>query len=485
MKRAIIISLLLLFYSHMTSAESAEKTLKKFGVALTNSLISQKSKYSEDSCYFGMNWIELKEGVTVLELSDYLSNSGIVLGDVIYENNQKPYLYIDDALNKLSSLKYPSKAEFNVYNPVDGFRTIVIECAFSRGELWKDIEPFRKYLSIARGENIITEANFLIEKYGASAYYYHVLANAHKKFAKASKSDKGKKLSASEQYLIAEAGVNNWKQRLLAHRFTNDSSKYRIISAAKKAASSLQKLNQYSLSRGLSTTIDKISKLEVKTTQSPAPGDTKEPPQKEVTNFTQSGTCFFISQDKALTNYHVVEDAAEIKIIDSLDKDIAASILKKDKANDLALLKFDSKPPAIINFSQLGSLKQGMKLLALGFPLTSILGKEVKITDGIVSSLSGISDESHLFQMTNPLQPGNSGGPVITESGELVGVSVSTADAKQFFDLTGHIPQNINWAIKSDYASVFSGVYPMKTKNLNRDAAIKNAIAATCKVATK
>lgn len=489
MKLPIIIVIAITIQSNIALAKSVEERLKEHGSSLTNSLIDAKSKYSEDTCYFGLIVEELKEGVTLLSTNKHILNTGIVPGDVFFNDNKQPYKYTDELTNKLSLQKYPGKLELNIYNPVDGFRTITTECPFSRGEMWKDFEPLRKYLSIARGEHIITEINFLREKYGDAPWLNKALAAAHLKFAKASKSEGGKKQTASELHSVFKAASRMHKIILNAFRFSSDSKKYRAISSAREAASAFKESNHYDLSRSLRNTIEKTSSYNPIVVNNnlpinPAEKDTQSK-QKEKTNFTQSGTCFFISKDKALTNFHVVEKAAEIEIIDSLDRKITATISKKDSSNDLAVLKFDITPPSIIKFSQLGSLKQGAKILALGFPLTSILGKEIKITDGIVSSLTGISDESHLFQMTNPLQPGNSGGPVITETGKLIGVSVSTADAKQFFDLTGHIPQNINWAIKSDYASVFSGVYPENTASLDRETAIENAIAATCKVRIK
>lgn len=490
MKISIIILLLtLVIQSNIALAESMDKKLKRYGSSLTNSLISQKSKYSEDACILGIHTIQLKEGLTLLSANKHILNTGIVPGDVFFNDKQQPYKYLEDFANKITSEKYPSKLELNVFNPIDGLRTITTECPFSYGEYWKDYEPLRKQLSNARGEHIITEINFLREKYGDSTYFNNIIRPAYHKFSKASKSAGGKKRTASELHSVFEATLKMHQISLHALRFSSDSEKYRAISAAKKAASYFKENNYYVLSRSLYNSIEKTSNhnLEI-ASNNPAinpKAPNKQSAEKEKTNFSQSGTCFFISKDKALTNFHVVEKAAEIEIIDSLDRKITASISKKDSSNDLAVLKFDIDPPSIIKFSQLGSLKQGAKILALGFPLTSILGKEIKITDGIVSSLTGISDESHLFQMTNPLQPGNSGGPVITETGELIGVSVSTADAKQFFDLTGHIPQNINWAIKSDYASVFSGVYPKSATSLDRESAIENAIAATCKVRIK
>lgn len=166
-----------------------------------------------------------------------------------------------------------------------------------------------------------------------------------------------------------------------------------------------------------------------------------------------SGSGFIVSNDGyVVTNHHVVDGADEIKVkIKGQAKLINAKVVRLDKRNDLAILKIDGAGFKPMSIQPSSSIKRGEKVYAMGFPQIDIQGVEPKLTDGIVSSLSGIRDEPTSFQITNPIQPGNSGGPLFTEDGRVIGVIVATLDALSVVKATGTIPQNVNYAIKSNY----------------------------------
>jgi serine protease Do len=112
----------------------------------------------------------------------------------------------------------------------------------------------------------------------------------------------------------------------------------------------------------------------------------------------------------------------------------------KDKNNDLAILEINNfstlefelnKIPFSIGDMQ--SAKVGQEVFTLGFPLGSILGSTAKLSTGKINSLYGIDDNPSLLQIGNPLQPGNSGGPLFNMQGELVGVVVSGLNAKYYY----------------------------------------------------
>ena len=96
-------------------------------------------------------------------------------------------------------------------------------------------------------------------------------------------------------------------------------------------------------------------------------------------------------------------------------------------------------------------VKQGQRVFTLGYPVPGVLGEEVKYTEGVISSLSGLQGEDSLMRITVPVQPGNSGGPLVNEAGEVVGIITSSAAISAFFRLTGTLPQNVNWAVKGNY----------------------------------
>ena len=105
-------------------------------------------------------------------------------------------------------------------------------------------------------------------------------------------------------------------------------------------------------------------------------------------------------------------------------------------------------------FEKPGAVEIGDDVFTLGFPISDLLGKEVKYTDGSISSLSGLKGDATFFQISVPIQPGNSGGPLVNEKGNVVGIVTATAAVEAFYQATGSMPQNVNWAVKGAYASL-------------------------------
>lgn len=173
-----------------------------------------------------------------------------------------------------------------------------------------------------------------------------------------------------------------------------------------------------------------------------------------------SATGFAVSTNGYfLTNYHVVEDIIDkpgqvrIKMDESGDE-IKTRIVKTDRRTDLALLKAEGTFEPV-RFSPDDSVKLGESVVALGFPQVEIQGKSIKATMCSVSSENGIRDEVQRFQMSAPIQPGNSGGPVVNAIGEVVGVTVSRLNEERVKKRSGQTPQNVNYAIKAAYATAF------------------------------
>ncbi|MBN1806667.1 MAG: trypsin-like peptidase domain-containing protein [Sedimentisphaerales bacterium] len=165
-----------------------------------------------------------------------------------------------------------------------------------------------------------------------------------------------------------------------------------------------------------------------------------------------SGTCFAISEDGLIvTAYHVVKNVKTIKVYLTKDSFISAKLVRGDPSNDLALLKIESATPSFLKIAPMRSIKTGDKVFTIGFPVISFLGQEPKYTEGVVSSLSGIGEASSFVQITVSVQPGNSGGPLVNEDGEVVGIITSTAAILPFIKESGTLPQNVNWAVKADY----------------------------------
>ena len=171
-----------------------------------------------------------------------------------------------------------------------------------------------------------------------------------------------------------------------------------------------------------------------------------------------TGTGFLISTKGYIaTNQHVIEGKSKITILGGgLEKEVSAEVLVSDSTNDIAILKItDSSWIAggvlPYKFRESGAVKLGEDVFTMGYPLGQILGKNVKLTRGTISSLSGIQDDPRIYQTTTEIQPGNSGGPLVDSSGNIVGIVVATLNPSFMIKYTGSLPQNINFAIKIDY----------------------------------
>jgi S1-C subfamily serine protease len=159
-----------------------------------------------------------------------------------------------------------------------------------------------------------------------------------------------------------------------------------------------------------------------------------------------SGTGFFVTADGyVVTNAHVVEGCDDPKVVCGLSEPIAAQVLARDAANDLALLKVDFASDHVATLR--AGVRIGEEIAAFGYPLQGVLAAGGNFTVGNVSSLAGVKNDSRHIQISAPIQPGNSGGPVVDQSGNVIGVVVSK--------LADYTQQNVNFAIKVNVLSEF------------------------------
>ena len=206
----------------------------------------------------------------------------------------------------------------------------------------------------------------------------------------------------------------------------------------------------------------------------------------EKRNAISTGTGFFISPNGYLvTNAHVVGDYENIAVKDQSGQIRHASVIAIDKQRDLALLKVDGNFPAL-RIDQTGRPTKGQRVLAIGYPQVSIQGSESKVTDGVISSLSGIRNNDDWFQISVPIQGGNSGGPLINENGVVIGVVVASVNAQKFLSITGSLPQNINYAIKAKVLLTFLAEQRIRNSgNANKKESIDAVDRATVLVIAK
>jgi len=201
-----------------------------------------------------------------------------------------------------------------------------------------------------------------------------------------------------------------------------------------------------------------------------------------------TGTGFCVGDDGLiLTSYHVVGGAASITVRLADGRVVPAEIKQASQSTDLAILKVNAKTPVYLCLSAPRAVKVGDRVFTMGYPFVNLLGGEPKFTEGSISSLSGVVGEASLLQITVPIQPGNSGGPLVDDKGNVVGIITSTAAAIPFFKETGSLPQNVNWAVKSELASLLFDQSLVECAQLtDRREVIKRVQGAICGIeATK
>lgn len=178
---------------------------------------------------------------------------------------------------------------------------------------------------------------------------------------------------------------------------------------------------------------------------------------------SSTGSGFIVSYNGYLiTNYHVVKGANEIivkGINGDCEKAYNATLINFDEVNDIALLKIEGN--FNINFNVIKELKEvGEDIFVLGYPLISIMGTEIKLTSGIVNSQSGYLNNKSYYQISAPIQPGNSGCPLFDSNGNIVGLVTSGIT----------YGENVGYALKSSIISDFllkNGISIPNNKNIN------------------
>lgn len=117
-------------------------------------------------------------------------------------------------------------------------------------------------------------------------------------------------------------------------------------------------------------------------------------------------------------------------------------------------------------------------MIVAGFPLQGTLTSDLNVTIGIVSALAGPDNDRTLMQVTAPVQPGNSGGPLLDLSGNVVGVVVGQLDEIEIIRRTGDAPQNVNVAINAGIARTFMDAFGVPYDTAHSDMTLSPAIFA-------
>src|SRR6516162_6687334 len=157
-----------------------------------------------------------------------------------------------------------------------------------------------------------------------------------------------------------------------------------------------------------------------------------------------SGSGFAVGNGSTvITNFHVIEGCNNVNITN-----IGPGVIKvADQRSDIAVIQSMRPIAGALHFRTSGTAKLGEEIIVIGFPLRGVLSSGPTVTTGIVSSLAGLRDDLTRLQISAPVQPGNSGGPVLDRAGNVVGMVVSKLNVLRIARMTGDIPQNVNFAI--------------------------------------
>ena len=189
---------------------------------------------------------------------------------------------------------------------------------------------------------------------------------------------------------------------------------------------------------------------------------------------SRSGTGFFIhAEGLMVTSLHVVDKASNIMVTTRGDAKRSAQLLAKNEPCDLAVLKVASSAQYWLPIQRdARKIKRGSEVLTVGFPRVNLQGFESKVTNGLISSLTGVENNPNFFQISVPIQPGNSGGPLVSREGLVVGVITSKLAVNPSLDTSNLQPENVNYAVRStclrDLLRTLPAKYRFETKKSSK-----------------
>ena len=197
------------------------------------------------------------------------------------------------------------------------------------------------------------------------------------------------------------------------------------------------------------------------------PNQTGEPAAFEQTRAyivdvpVSTGTAWPVSVGYAVTNHHIIEGKRQVTLINKHGDELHAEVIASDATHDIAVLRLTEPsrlPPALPLSSHGASL--GTSVFTIGFPRIDVMGKSPKLSHGIVSGVNGLQDDPNSYQISVPIQQGNSGGPLLNMRGEVVGMITSMLGEIGPDDGPAQAVPNISYALKIDVIREFMTQIP-------------------------
>ena len=184
----------------------------------------------------------------------------------------------------------------------------------------------------------------------------------------------------------------------------------------------------------------------------PSPDAVAPSDKRDEAETAYTGTAFFVDKDTLITNAHVVNGCSQVATALHGLKD-EGTVVARDKANDLALIRTHVSSQSVAHIR--GGARLGEDVSVFGFPLAGFLASSGNFTRGNITAAAGLQDDTRYFQISAPVQPGNSGGPLLDRYGNVVGIVVAKLNALAVASVTDDLAQNVNFAIKASIAESF------------------------------
>lgn len=166
---------------------------------------------------------------------------------------------------------------------------------------------------------------------------------------------------------------------------------------------------------------------------------------------TSAGTAWSVVGGYAVTNHHVVAGKSSVYLMNAKGEKLVTSVVASDAEHDIALLSVThGKLPPALNLAD-STARLGASVFTIGFPRVDVMGKTPKLSLGIISSINGLSDDPTSYQISVPIQPGNSGGPLINMRGEVVGLITTMLGTVSSENGEPQPLASINYALKADF----------------------------------
>lgn len=202
------------------------------------------------------------------------------------------------------------------------------------------------------------------------------------------------------------------------------------------------------------------------------------PAQNQSPSTVRSGSGFVIARSGyVVTNAHVVAGCTNVRVLGDRSQ-ASGTVVAMDPQTDLAVVRTALPVSGSLALRGGPPLRLGESVIVFGFPLTGSLSRAGNLTTGNVSALAGLRDDPNYVQVTAPVQPGNSGGPLLDQSGHVIGVVTAKLDALKTAQRTGDIPQNVNFAVKLEALTAF-----LDAKHIAYDTAVSDKTLAVADVA--